>query len=129
MSKEHEKEGTSMADEKIPMDTDDKAVDHLDPQLKQHREELQKQYEIPKIKVGFLTILGYGTPLDYFLQILGAIMSIGAGIFPRQICTNLRGGTPSHVNIDRKFNERLWQFLTTRSNWIDTTSLCRRFQR
>jgi hypothetical protein len=129
MSKEKEKERQTMADEKIPLDTDDKAVDHLDPRLKQHREELEKQYEIPKIKVGFLTILGYGTPLDYFLQILGAIMSIGSGTIPQQISANLRGCASSHVNIDREFNERLWQFLTTRSNRIDTAGLRRRIQR
>lgn len=83
MSKEKKTETFSTSDEKIPRDNgaDDKAVDQLDPSLKQYKDVLEKQYEIPKIKVGFLTILKYGTPLDYLLQIIGTFMSIGAGTF------------------------------------------------
>jgi len=45
----------------------------------QHREELQKQYEMPEVKVGILSILRYATPLEFALQIVGLLMAIGAG--------------------------------------------------
>src|SRR5579862_9376274 len=40
----------------------------------QQREQLQKQYELPEVKVGIITILRYATPLEMALQILGLIM-------------------------------------------------------
>lgn len=89
MSKEKKTYILGPSDEKIPGDdADDRPVDQLDPSLKQYRDELEKQYEIPKINVGFLTILKYGTPLDYLLQLIGAFASIGAGFFPWCNCAD-----------------------------------------
>jgi len=45
----------------------------------QQREQLQKQYELPEVKVGIITILRYATPLEMALQILGLIMAIVQG--------------------------------------------------
>lgn len=59
---------------------DDK--DQLDQLPEKHREEILKQYDLPNVKVNLFTILGYGTPLDFTMQIVGSIMSVGAGIPP-----------------------------------------------
>ena len=59
---------------------DDK--DQLDQLPEKHREEILKQYDLPNVKVNLFTILGYGTPLDFAMQIVGSIMSVGAGIPP-----------------------------------------------
>jgi hypothetical protein len=59
---------------------DDKADFDLDQLPEKHREEILKQYDLPNVKVNLFTILGYGTPLDFALQILGSFTSVGAGI-------------------------------------------------
>jgi len=71
---------------------DDKADFDLDKLPDKHREEILKQYELPNVKVNFFTILGYGTPLDFALQILGSVMSVAAGILSSRYC-----GTDVHV--------------------------------
>jgi len=58
---------------------DDKADFDLDQLPDKHREEILKQYDLPNVKVNLFTILGYGTPLDFALQILGSVTSVGAG--------------------------------------------------
>jgi hypothetical protein len=58
--------------------SDDK--EDLDQLPEKYRDQLLKQYELPDVKVNLFTILGYGTRLDLALQIVGSIMSVGAGI-------------------------------------------------
>ena len=53
--------------------------DDLDRLPEEHRDEILKQYDLPKVKVNLFTLLGYGTPLDFALQIIGSVMSVGAG--------------------------------------------------
>jgi len=57
---------------------DDK--EQLDLLPEKHREEILKQYDLPNVKVNLFTLLGYGTPLDFALQILGSVMATAAGI-------------------------------------------------
>lgn len=54
--------------------------DQLEQLPEKHREEILKQYDLPNVKVNLFTILGYGTSLDFTLQIVGGLMSLGAGI-------------------------------------------------
>jgi len=46
----------------------------------QYREELMKQYDLPQDKVSILTVLRYATPLEFGMQIVGALMAIAGGI-------------------------------------------------
>jgi len=52
------------------------AIDNLP---EQYREEILRQYDLPKVKVNLFTLLGYGTWGEFALQILGSVMSVGAG--------------------------------------------------
>jgi len=58
---------------------DDEAEFDLDQLPEKYREEILKQYDLPNVKVNLFTILAYGTPLDFLLQILGSVMSVAAG--------------------------------------------------
>jgi hypothetical protein len=51
----------------------------LDRLPEKYREEILKQYDLPDVKVNLFTILAYGTRLDHALQIIGSLMSVGAG--------------------------------------------------
>jgi ATP-binding cassette subfamily B (MDR/TAP) protein 1 len=53
--------------------------DHLGSLSERQRDEILKQYDLPKVKVNLFTLLGYGTPLEFALQIVGSVMSAGAG--------------------------------------------------
>jgi hypothetical protein len=63
--------------------SDDKD-EKLDKLPDKYREEILRQYDLPDVKVNLFTILGYGTRLDLALQIIGTIMSIGAGTSPQR---------------------------------------------
>lgn len=45
----------------------------------QYREAALKQYKLPEVRVSLLTVLGYATPLEMGVQLLGAIMAIASG--------------------------------------------------
>jgi hypothetical protein len=54
--------------------------DRLDALPQKHRDELLKQYDLPEVKVNLIKLLGYGTPVDVVLQLVGSIMAFGAGL-------------------------------------------------
>jgi hypothetical protein len=58
---------------------DEQTKDDLDQLPEKHREEILKQYDLPKVSVNLFTLLGYGNYVDYALQVVGSIMSVGAG--------------------------------------------------
>ncbi len=53
-----------------------------------YRKEILKQYDLPETKVSIMTILGFATPLEVGLQILGLLCAIAAGI-ARLVCYDL----------------------------------------
>ena len=46
----------------------------------QYREAALKQYELPEVSVSIFTVLGYATPLEMGIQLLGSIMAIAGGL-------------------------------------------------
>lgn len=58
----------------------------------QQRKELEKQYELPEIKVSIFTILRYATYFEFGLQLVGLLMAIVAGIisYPTSLCLGLQ---------------------------------------
>lgn len=70
------------ASEKSSVVASDDKDEKLDELPDKYRAEILRQYDLPEVKVNLFTILGYGTRLDLALQIIGTIMSIGAGISP-----------------------------------------------
>lgn len=67
------------ANENTKNSFDEQTKDDLDRLPEKHREEILKQYDLPKVNVNFFTLLGYGNYVDYALQVVGSIMSVGAG--------------------------------------------------
>jgi hypothetical protein len=59
---------------------DEQAHEDVLKRLPTHqRNSILQQYDLPAINVSIFTILGYATPLERILQIIGLMMAIGAG--------------------------------------------------
>lgn len=70
--------------------SDDKE-ERLDKLPEKYRDEILRQYDLPEVKVNLFTILGYDTRFDLVLQIIGSIMSVGAGIPPWHVRLTFSG--------------------------------------
>jgi hypothetical protein len=78
MGKTDEKSIASSGTQVAPADQPLEAI--LERLPSHYRKEILKQYDLPKTKVSIMTILGYATPLEFGLQILGLLCAIAAGI-------------------------------------------------
>ena len=62
-----------------PADADE-TLDQVIERLPTHfRNEILKQYDMPKERYGYFTIFRWATPLEVAMQIFGLLMAIGAG--------------------------------------------------
>jgi hypothetical protein len=80
-NKEAEKDSIKSVEGRTDVAPADQPLDTVLERLPtQFREEILKQYDMPKIKVSILDIFRYATPLEYAMQVLGIFMAILAGI-------------------------------------------------
>jgi len=63
----------------LPEDPADLLTPGGDTLSKKHREEILKQYDLPKVSVNLFTLLKYGDRLDFVLQIVGSLFSVAGG--------------------------------------------------
>ena len=78
-SEKHPSESSSQQEPVPELDPADQLTSGGDALSKKHREEILKQYDMPKVSVNIFTLLRYGDSLDFALQIVGSIFSIAGG--------------------------------------------------